>query len=211
MENHICSLQERDAVIGVLLHLLIPARCGEGRWVTPRVVVESKEITALIIGTAVHVGGHLVAIGINISSRVTDRDRSVALASNILLHVTSDSLDIRSSIGSVIRVDHFVTREEKQGVGVFGKSINGGEDILKVDVVVGFSGLGAVNSVLGCVDIQSKVNASFSKSIHASIVVSRIIDSVNANSVDSKLLKLRNITIAASFVSNGVGDLRRAT
>ena len=106
------NLQKGDAVVSVLLDLLRPTRLLVGRWITPGVVVESEEVTALVIGTAVHVFGHLVSVGIDIGGRVPNRNSSVASAVSVLPEIASNGLDIRSTVGRVIAVDDLVTAEE---------------------------------------------------------------------------------------------------
>ena len=61
------SLQDGDTIAGEVLDLLFPAGNLEGRRITPRVVVESEEVAALIISTTVHVLGHLETVRVDIS------------------------------------------------------------------------------------------------------------------------------------------------
>jgi hypothetical protein len=67
-----CDLQDRDTVVLELLDLLVPAGGGERRRVAPGVVVECEEIAADGVVSAVHVSSHLVAVRLDISSRVSD-------------------------------------------------------------------------------------------------------------------------------------------
>ena len=129
-------LQERDAVAAVLLDLLVPASLGEGGRVTPGVVVESVEVAALVVGAAVHVLGHLEAVALDISSRVSNGNLAVAARANVLSQVAGDGLDVRGSRGGLVIVDDLVAREEKKGVVIVGESVNGGEQALEVDLVV---------------------------------------------------------------------------
>jgi len=129
-------LQERKAVVAVLLDLLVPASLGEGRWVTPRVVVESVEVTALVVGAAVHVLGHLEAVALDVGGRVSNGNLTVAARADVLSQVTGDGLDVRSSGGGGVVVDDLVAGEEEKGVVVVGESVNGGEQALEVDLVV---------------------------------------------------------------------------
>lgn len=58
--------EERKTVASEVLDLLIPARDGERGGIAPGVVVESEKITALVIGTAVHILSHLKTVGVDI-------------------------------------------------------------------------------------------------------------------------------------------------
>lgn len=203
--------EERQTVVAVGLNLLVPTRDGEGRGVTPRVVVECKEVAALVIGSAVHVLGSLVAVRADIGSGVANRNGTVASVVAVLLEITSDGLDVRSTIGSVAIVDDLVTGEEKKGVGVVGKGINSGEETLQVDGVVRDGGLIASDRVQGSVDIESNVDSSLGKSVHASIVVDAVVNSVDTDGVDAKLLEVLDVTLATSLVGQRVLSVRRAT
>jgi len=78
---------------------------------------------------------------------------AVSTASNVLPHITSDGLDVWCSGGSRIIVDNLVTGEESQGVRVVCERIDGGEDVLEVDGVVGWCWGGSVDGVERCVDV----------------------------------------------------------
>lgn len=58
--------EKRQAVAFEELDLLTPSRLGKGGGITPGIVVEGEEVTALVIGTAVHIEGHLVTVGVDI-------------------------------------------------------------------------------------------------------------------------------------------------
>jgi hypothetical protein len=130
------NLQERNAVVAVLLDLLVPAGLLEGRRVTPRVVVESVEVAALVVGAAVHVLGHLEAVALDIGGGVTDGDLAVATAADVLPQVTSDGLDVGRAVAGLVIVNDLVTGEEEEGVVVVCEGVNGGEQALEVDLVV---------------------------------------------------------------------------
>jgi hypothetical protein len=110
----------------------------ERRRITPRVVVESKEIATLISGSTVHVFSHLEAVGVDIGSGVSNRDLTVSPASNVLSHITSNGLDVWCTISGSVIVDNLVSREESQCIGVVGKCIDSSKDVLEVDSVVGW-------------------------------------------------------------------------
>jgi len=203
--------EERDTVAGEVLDLLIPAGDLERGGVTPGVVVEGEEVTALVVATAVHVLGHLQTVGIDIGSGVTDRDLAQLVAREERTDVTSDSLDVGSSLGGGAIVDHLVTGEEGQGVVVLGERLDGGEDVLKVDVVVRRLGLGTVEGVLGGVDIQDQVDTGLSQGVHALIMVLGVVDRVHTDGVETEVLELLDVALAAIGISDGIGELGGAT
>lgn len=149
----------------------------------------------------------MVTVALNIGGGVTDWDGAQAAGLHVCLHVTSNSLNVWSSERGGVIVDDLVGGVEEEGVVVLGKCVNGSEDTLEIDGVVGHGDRGVVLAVEGVVwgvDVQSKVDAGISQSLHARIVVCRVIHGVDTNGVDSKLLELGNITRASSRISNGV-------
>lgn len=202
--------QEGNAVFAVLLDLLVPAGLLEGRRVTPGVVVESVEVTALVVGTAVHVLGHFEAVALDISGGVTDGDLAVAAGANVLPQVTSDGLDVRGTVGGLVVVDDLVTGEEEESVVVVGESVNGGEQALKVVLVVGRAGVATVERVLGGVHVEGEVDAGVGEGRHALVVVGGVVDSVHTDGVDAQLLELLDIALAPVDIGNGVLSVRGA-
>lgn len=194
--------QERDAVVAVLLYLLVPARSRVRRRVAPGVVIESKEVAPLVVSATVHVSGHLIAIGVDISSRVTNRDSAVAAIADVLSDITSDGLDIGSTHGCFFVVDHLVGRIEKQEVFVVCKGVDGCEDTLQVNVVVRRVGVRTVDRVVRGVDVQCQVDARVSQSFHALIVILGVVNGVHADGVDAQVRELRNVALAGL----GVGE-----
>lgn len=203
--------EERDTVAGEVLHLLVPAGDLERRGITPGVVVEGEEVTALVICTTVHVLGHLEAVGIDVGSRVPNRNVTQVASTQVRANVTSDSLDVGSSLGRGAIVDNLVAGEEGQGVVILSEHVDGSEDVLKVDVVVRGLRIGTVQCVLGSVDIQDKVDASIGEGLHALIVVLGVVDRVHTDGVEAQVLELLDITLAASSISDRVCKLGGAT
>jgi hypothetical protein len=144
-------------------------------------------------------------------SRISDWDLAQISLTKVLADVTSDSLDIGCSYRGISIVDNLVTREESQGVRVLGELLDGREDILQIDVVVRFCGAGAVERVLGGVDIKNEVDASISQCIHALLVTLVVIDGIDADGVQTQLLELGNITLASIWFRDRVLQLRRST
>lgn len=196
--------EQRKTVASEVLDLLVPARGGEGGGVAPGVVVESEEVGALVIGTAVHVLGHLETVGVDISGGVTDGNLTQVLGLQVGTQVTSDGLDIGGGLGGRTVVDNLVTGEESEGVGVTSELVDSSEDVLQVDVVVGDLGILTVQRVLGSVDIQNQVDTSLGEGIHALIVIGRVVDGVNTDGVQTEFLEVLDVTLATLGISNGV-------
>jgi hypothetical protein len=199
--------EKRLAVVLVGLDLLVPARCLEGRGVAPGVVVEGEEVGALVIGTAVKVESLGLNVLSNVSSRVSDRDSAALAVANVLLHVTGDSLDIGRRIGVVALVDDLVTREKEEQVVVVRESVNGGKDVLEVDVVVraveSLSIL-TVERVLGGVCVESNVDTRVVEHLHALVVVLGIVNGVDTDGVDTEILEVGDIALQALEIEERV-------
>ena len=185
------KLRQEDglAVIAVGLDLLVPSRLGKRRGVAPGVVVEGKEVGALIVSTAVEVESLELDVLGNISGRVSDRNDTVVPVGDVLLHVTSNSLDVRSSVGVVLRVDDLISREEEEQVVVVGKCVDGSKDGLQVHIIVrtveGVLVL-TVERVVGRVGIERQVDTGVVEHLHTLIVVLRVVDGVDTDSVDTE-------------------------
>jgi hypothetical protein len=170
-ETEELDLQDGNAIIGKLLYLLVPTGDLEGRRVAPRVVVESKEVGANGVVSAVHVRGHFVAVRLDISSGVSDGNLSEAACVHVRLHVAGDSLDKGCAVRRSIVVDDLICAVEQQCVVVLRELLHGGEDALQVILVVRWGGLVAADGVLGRVHVESEVDASISLGKSASIAM----------------------------------------
>lgn len=62
--------EDGDAIVFEFLDFLVPAGSLERGWRAPGVVVEGKEVRTLIVRTAVHVVGSLLAVGVDISLKI---------------------------------------------------------------------------------------------------------------------------------------------
>jgi hypothetical protein len=133
---------------------LVPTGLGEGGRVAPGVIIKGKEVATDSIITAVHVRSHLVAVRLDISSRVSNRNLSESTSVNVGLDITSHSLDVRRTVGGGIVVDDLVGGKEKQSVVILGELLNGGEDALQVLVVVRRLRLIAPDGVERRVDVE---------------------------------------------------------
>lgn len=196
--------EDGQRVVAELLNFLVPAGAGEGVGVAPRVVVEGIEIGADRVFAAVHVVGHLVAVGLDVSSAIANGNLAELASVHVGLDVTGDSLDEGSAVGGRVIVDDLVSGEEEKGVGVGGELLDGRENALEVDLVVRDLGRSAVDRVLGSVDVKRKVDTSIGEGVHAGVVLSSVVDSVDTDGVDAELLELRNVALAAISVGNGV-------
>jgi hypothetical protein len=197
-------IQDGNAVVGKVLNLLVPAGSLEVT-VAPRVVVESEEIRSLVVAATVHVHRRLHAVRGNVGSRVSDRDRTQSSRVHVVLHITSDSFDVGSGrIGSRLVVDDLVTRKEGQCVVILGKHLNGSKNALKVHGVVGRPRFRAVDGVARVVDIKDQIDASIGESAHALVMVLRIVDGIDTNGVDSKVLEVFDISGANIGISQGI-------
>ena len=103
------DLQERDAVAGIVGYKSVPAGCGKSGWVTPGVIIDSVEIAALIISTAIQVFSHKLLVCVDVCSAVANWNLAVASVTNVLLHISSDRLHVRSSIRVACIIDDFVS------------------------------------------------------------------------------------------------------
>jgi hypothetical protein len=205
------DVQDGDAVVFERLDLLVPTADGEAAGVAPRVIIEREEVASLVGSPAVHVLGHLVPVGVDICGRVSHGDLAVTLRSDVLSHITSDSLHVRGGGGGGIIVDDLVSREESEGIGVTSKGIDGREDVLQVDGVVRVVGGGPVERVLGGVDVEHEVDASVLEGLHAGVVVGGVVDGVDADGVDAQLLELDDVSSAAALIGYGVCEVRAST
>lgn len=189
-------------------HLGGPPRPLKGIWWTPGVVVEGEEVASLGRSTTLHVKSRLIAILCHVCGRITNRDRTIFPACDVLLHVAGDGFDVWSAIASGDVVDDLVAREEEKSVVVLGERVNSGENILQIYIVVGRAGTHAVERVAVRIDVQSKVDAGIGQSSHASVVVGGIVNCVHADSVYAELLELGDIASASLNVGDRINGVR---
>ncbi len=188
MQSH-ANLQNWYRVVLEVRYLPFPCGGGKSRRVTPRVIVESKEVSSFISSAAVHVVGSFETVIVDVCSGISNRDGPVTTSTNVLLHVTRYSLDIRSTRTSVDAVDILVSRKEQKCVVVFLELIDGGEDVLQVDMVVGLRWLILSKGVFWRIDIQGQVYSGSLECGHTCIMVLAVVNGVDSNSVDVQLLK----------------------
>ena len=199
--------EDRQAIVGKVLDLDVPAR-GLEVALAPRVVVKGEEVGALLVGAAVEVLGRLHAVLGHVGGRVADGDGAVLARLDVGPHVAVGGLDIRSrerALGLI--VDDLVSGEEGKGVVVLGELVDGGEDALQVDGVVGGVGGLAVDGVQRVVDVEGDVDAGVRESLHALLVRLGVVGRVDTDNVDAEILEPLDILKADLGVGKGVlGD-----
>lgn len=184
-------------------------RNGEGGRITPGVIIESKEITTFISGPTVHVFGHLETVRVDICSRVSHRDLAVSTACDVLSHIPRNGLDVWCSASGVVIIDNLVAGEKGESVCVVGKCVDGSKDVLEVVGVVGDRRLVSTKGEQWSVDVENEVDASSCQRAHTSIVIDRVVNTVDSNGIDTQLLEIRDISRAAHRVRDRVTELRR--
>lgn len=112
-----------------------------------------------------------------VRSGVSNGDTRKAVSPLVVLDVTGKGLDVRGSlVGVLLMVDDLITGEEGQHVVVLGENLDGRENVLDVDGVVGIMGLLAVDRVRGVVQVENKIDASLGKCLHALVMVTEVVD-----------------------------------
>lgn len=155
--------------------------------------------------------GCLHAVRRNIGSRVSDRDMTQASGVHVVLHIASDSLDIRSRlVSSLFVIDDLVSREEGQSVVVLGEHLDCCEDALEVICVVRNMRIRTVDGVSRVVDIEDQVDACVGKSCHTLVVVGIIVNGIDTDRVDAEVSEFGNVTQANVGVCKRV-DVGRGT
>ena len=155
-------------------------------------------ITALVIGSAIHVVGHDFLILCHICSGIPNWDSSVTPAANILFHISRDGFHVRCAVCVGDIINDFVAGKESESVRVIGEGINGSKDTLQVHAVVRFFWLFSIQRVLGRVGVEYEIYSGVGKSVHAIIVVLGIVDGVDSNRVDAEFGEVGNVSRACS-------------
>jgi len=156
--------------------------------------------------------GGLHAVRAHIGGRVADRNLTVAASLDIGTHVAIGRLDIRGGQGGILEiVDDLVTGEEGHGVGVLRKGVDGGKDALQVRGVVGAMGIIAIDGIQRVVGIKDDVDARIREGIHALIMVLGVVGRVDADDIDTELLKLLDVLKADLWVGERVDVSAGAT
>ena len=110
-----------------------------------------------------------------------------------------------------MRRTHLDSGEEEQRVVVFGECINGSKHALEIRIVVGCGRVVSIERIERAVYVQREVDARAVERSHARIVVCVVINSVDTDCVDSKLLKFCNVAFARAGIRDWVGSIGRST
>jgi len=135
------SLGEKDWDVVALGHLveLTVSRSHISVLTAPLIGVQCEEINGCgLVLTAGKVVLEIWAKGGDISGRVTDRDRAVALLVSVGLHVAGSSLDIRSSGRVGWNGENLVTNEETGSVVELLESVHDGCEVIVLGLVPGW-------------------------------------------------------------------------
>lgn len=139
--------------------------------------------------------------------RVSDRNDTMNMLSDIRLHVADDSFDIvgRGLSRATIEND-LVTSQERQRVVVPREDLNDTENMLEVhrSVCGPWHLVVQVLVLQRRVDIENQVDSSSSQKGHTLIMVGSRVYRVNTNSVDTKLLEEVDITGTGLWVGKRV-------
>lgn len=94
--------------------------------------------------------------------------------------------DIRRNVLGTLLIDHFISREEGQSVGVVLESLNDSKDLLEVFGIIAALGVRSIEVITfqRRVDVQNHVDSSSVEDRHALIVVEFRREVVNTDGVD---------------------------
>ena len=92
-----------------------------------------------------------------------------------------------------------------------GEHLGGGEDTLKVFLVVADTGLLTVERELGGVGVESNVDTSVVQHLHALVVVLAVVNGVDTDGVDAELLEQLDVAGQRLGVGDRVGGIGGTT
>ena len=104
---------------------------------------------------------------------------------------------------------YLIAGEKQQRIVIFCERINGGKDALKIDIVVRRPWIVSVERVVRCVHVQSEIDARVRQSVHARIVILRVVHSIDTNGIDPQLRELLDVSLASLRIRYRVFRLRR--
>ena len=168
----------------------------EGGVAAPLVDVVTKHVDRGVPVTAGQVVGQIGTDGSVVVSSVSDGQRlTVALFLDVRFHVTNGGLDIGNGVGVVLVIGDFISGEETNDVGVFGKGIDDlGIASEQVGVPLGRvadDGFGRRGK------IGNQVDTGVIQSLHALIVVLGWVEGVGPDDIGAQLSQVRNVPLAA--------------
>jgi hypothetical protein len=175
----------------------------------PFVVIEAEEVnlggcrvgqltTKVLPSVAEDVG--------NVSSRVANRNISVNVFGNVILHVAGDSADVGGCIISTLFVDDLVTGEESKKIGVRCECLNDAENMVQILTGISRPRCRAVDVGVGeaIVHIQEHVNTSSVEDGCTLVVVDLGNQVVNSDSVDTKALHNDRVSQASIAITQRI-------
>jgi hypothetical protein len=149
--------------------------------------------------------GGLHAVLGDIGGRVPDRDLAKTTSVDVVANVTSGGLDIGSRlVGILLVVDHLVSGEKGSNIVILGKHLNGSEDALEIVGIVRKVRVASVDGILGVVDIEHDVDAGILQSLHTLVMIGLVVNGVDSDCVDAKVLELLDITEADVRISQRI-------
>ena len=195
--------ESRDRVVCKFGCSLVIARFCVRRIAAPRIDIVSPEVNGIsLVGTAIEVVCKVDTDCSIIVSGVSNTNASVVLGLDVCLHVTHSRLHESRSLGVVGGVRDLVASKEAQNVCVVGHGINHrsviSEQVSRPSWSVSVDGGRGVGKIL------NEVNPGRVEHAHASGVVQRSINGINADDICTKLLEERDVALASGFVCEGV-------
>jgi hypothetical protein len=179
--------------------------------ILPFVVIEAEEVdfggcrvrqlTAKVLPSVAEDVG-------NVSSRVANRNVSVNVLGNVILHVAGDSANVGGCIISTLFVDDLVTREESKKVGVRCECFNDAENMVQILAGISRPRCRAVDVGAGeaVVHIQKHVNTSSVEDGCTLVVIDLGNQVVNSNSVDTKALHNDRVSQASITIAQRIAS-----
>ena len=184
---------------GVVLEFLGPFAVSgllEGGVTAPLIDVVTIHVDRGLSVTAGQVVGQIGTDGSVVVGGVSDGQRlTVALFLDVRFHITNGGLDVGNRVGVVLVIGNFISGEETNDVGVFGKSVNdlgiaseqGGVPLgIVADDRFGWRG-----------KIANQVDTGIIQGLHALVVVLGRVEGVGPDDIGAQLGQVGNITLAA--------------
>ncbi|KAH3661586.1 hypothetical protein OGAPHI_006434 [Ogataea philodendri] len=177
-----------DGEVGELLSSVLVTRAAETRVTTPLVHVDTVEISLdVIVTTSEEVCGWDSGLGVIIGG-VTNRNVSVSTVLHVLFHISDGSFNEWGSIGVGRVGDHLITGKETEDIVVLVEHVNDrGVSLVQVH---GPGRTGGLDGLFRSGKIRDHVNSGILEQLHTSIVVSRGVDSIDSDDVDSEVLEV---------------------
>lgn len=194
--------EDGDRIILVVVDEAVVSRRLKVALAAPRVNVVAKEVDGLLLGVAVEEAGQSIANVLVVVGGISNAHGAVALALDVLLHVSHSRLDIGRGAGVVGLVADFIARKEADDVGVVGQGVNDlGVVLVELHVPLGAV---AVDGQAGLTEVGDDVDAGILQQLHAGGVIGIRVDGVGADDVGAQLLEEGHVTLANSLIAEGI-------